>query len=137
MNTPLHISRVKSGRDSLRGIPLDTRNGRDSKLSTPLHTRSGRDSKKSTPLHIRIGRKGMDSVLITPLRPKSGRESERSTPLNTRSGIDRHRLCEDGCSQWRSDWDRQARQSGAADKKHRRGGTVSLADSLRRRKRKN
>ena len=66
MNTPLHVSRVRSGRDSLQSTPLHIRTGKDRMLITPLHT--------------------------------------------TRSGRDRHRLCEDECSQWRGDWDRQARQ---------------------------
>jgi hypothetical protein len=44
MNTPLHSSRVRSGRDSFRSTTLHTRSGEDSKLSTPLHTRRGRDT---------------------------------------------------------------------------------------------
>ena len=103
MNTPLHISRVKSGGDSFRSTPHHTGSGRDSLRSTPLHTRHGKDTLRSNPLHTRICR---------------------------------HRLCEDGCSQWRSDWDRQARQSSAADGKHMRKGSVSLANSPRRRKKK-
>jgi hypothetical protein len=123
MNTPLH-SRIR------------VRTGKDILIITPLHTRSGRDSKKSTPLYTRISRNGMDSVLITPLRPKSGRDSVRSTPLHSRSGRDRHWLCEDGCSPWRSEWDRQGRQVYDADGKHMKQRTVSLTNSPRRRKKK-